>query len=72
VTRLRYTGPHPIVFIEDRVGHVEPGEEFEVRDDLAPRFLARPDIETVNADQAVEESAPARRTRTPKTAPEGE
>lgn len=45
--RLRYTGTHPQAFTE--AGHLEPGDEFEVPEDQAERYLRRPDIEEAEA-----------------------
>jgi hypothetical protein len=43
--RLRYTGAQPVTFLTGDVGPVDPGGEFDVAEDLAPRFLRRPDVE---------------------------
>ena len=43
--RLRYTGRHAVTFQTGNVGHQEPGAEFSVADELAPRFLRRADVE---------------------------
>lgn len=43
--RLRYTGPVPTTFVTHGVGEVDTGGEFEVPDDEAVGFLARPDVE---------------------------
>lgn len=45
--RLRYTGAVSTVFVTGNVGQVEPGQEFEVSDDLAGQFRDHPDIEVV-------------------------
>lgn len=45
--RLRYTGPQATTFKSPPIGRVEPGAEFDVRDEDAPRFLGRRDIEVV-------------------------
>ena len=43
--RLRYTGEQTVSFLTGSVGSVDPGGEFDVPDELAPRFLRRPDVE---------------------------
>lgn len=55
---LRYTGALPVTFVES-VGEVEPGGEFFVPDEDAPRYLARADVEQVR-------DAPARKPKTAK------
>lgn len=45
--RLRYVGATPTTFITGSVGSVEPGDEFNVPDELASAFQARADVEEV-------------------------
>lgn len=45
--KLRYTGPAPTTFMTHGVGEIDTGSEFEVPDDEAQSFLARPDVEPV-------------------------
>jgi hypothetical protein len=49
--RLRYTGEHPVSFTGHGVGHVEPGDEFEVPADDAGRFTRRADVEFATRSQ---------------------
>lgn len=58
--RLRYTGALPTTFIG--VAALDPGDEFDLPDDQAERWLRRPDVEEVPAD-----TPPARPRKTPKT-----
>lgn len=51
--RLRYTGVIPTVFITGDVGEVEPGDEFNVPDDLSESFTRRPDVEIVTRIDSV-------------------
>lgn len=46
--RLRYTGASPVSFVTLGFG-VEPGEEFEVPDEVAAGFIRRADIEVADA-----------------------
>ena len=56
--RLRYTGTRPVSFTSIGV-EVEPGDEFDVPDDIAEAFSRRTDLEIV----AAPEPAPAKAVR---------
>lgn len=45
--RFRYTGTHATVFITGGVGEVQPGDTFEVPDDIAEQFSRRDDVKSV-------------------------
>lgn len=62
--KLLFTGVMPVTF--PTVGlEVQPGDEFEVADDLAPGFLARADVEAPPPDP------PRRRPSKSSAAPTG-
>ncbi len=42
-----YTGSHPTGFLTGGVGHVEPGQKFEVPDEYLAAFDARRDVSRV-------------------------
>jgi hypothetical protein len=46
--RVRYVGAHPITFTAYGIGSVEPGDEFEVPDEVATAFTSRTDLEKVD------------------------
>lgn len=48
--RLRYTGDHPVTFMDNRVGDLQPDEEFTLPDEEAEGFLVRADVEEVKDD----------------------
>lgn len=42
-----------------RVGELKPGQEFSVPDELADRYIGRPDIEVIVPPLVIEDAAPA-------------
>lgn len=49
--KLRYTGVQATVFQHDGVGLVSPDDpEFEVPEEVAERYLRRPDVERASED----------------------
>lgn len=45
--RLRYTGTHATTFQRPGVGHLQPGDEFDVPAEAVLAFMRRADIEHV-------------------------
>lgn len=66
--RLKYVGQQPTTFRDAqlesgalvRIGHVLPGDEFGVPDEVAESFLRRADIELAQDDAPPQDAKPAK------------
>lgn len=66
MTRLRWTGPQAVAFMNHGVGEVEPGRAFSVPDHAADSFLAHAHVERADPLPAGPEEAPTLKVRKPK------